>query len=152
MTATTTLETTATTSRSGQHGWAAYAAITAGGALLLKSLLIIGSGDSVPTAPMAVLYLTGIALALAAAVGTGLRQRRGRRAVVGFALFAFVALWIVMLGDALTPIFELFSDEAYVGDEGPVGVLGIALLAFGSVLGRRDRMTDRVTDRMTGAK
>lgn len=122
-----------------RHAWVPYVAVAAGAALFIKAIAIIGSADEAPDTPMALLYLAGILLAVAAAIGTGLRQRRGRRTIVAVPLAVFVAAWIVGIADLLTPLFEVFSDEAYVGDEGPVGVLGLALLVAGSLMGRRDR-------------
>lgn len=112
--------------------WVPYVAIAAGGMLLLKAVLIIGSGGNDFGPLTGLLYLAGALLALAAAIGTGMRQRIGRRALVGTALTVLVVLWFLGLGDLLTPVFQLFSPEEYVNDEGPIGLIGLVLLALGA--------------------
>lgn len=57
-----------------RHTWVPYVGAAAGAALLLKAVLIIGSGNDVGEGPMAVLYLGGLLLGVVAAVGAGLRR------------------------------------------------------------------------------
>ena len=131
-----------------KHTWVPYVAIAAGAALLLKAVLIIGNGDGdfggVSTTFM---YLGGLILALVAAVGFGLNQRVadgyqrvGRRSLVAIGSVALLILWVMGISDLTAPVFEaVIGDEVYVGDEGPVGLLGAVLIA----LGARARMTER---------
>jgi hypothetical protein len=114
----------------------AYLAILAGGALLLHAVLVIGSEDGLDTAAV-ILFFGGNLLALAAAITTGLRARRGWRALTAIGLSVLVIAWVMGLGDLTEPLFEAFKDEDYVGDAGPLGILGAALLALG--IGQRAR-------------
>lgn len=127
MTATTTLET-----RTAAHTWVPYVAIISGALLLVKSTLIIGSEDSLPGGPEVAMYLTGLLLGIGAAVGVGLRQRRGRRAPVAIALCIALVAYIVAFSDVVGMAFEAMSDAPWVADEGPVGVLGAVLLLLGA--------------------
>lgn len=116
-------------------------AIAAGAALLLKAVLIIsnGAGDFGGVATT-VMYLGGLILALVAAVGFGLNQRVGRRSLVAIGAVVLLILWVMGISDLTAPVFEAaIGDEVYVGDEGPVGLLGALLIA----LGARARMTER---------
>lgn len=131
---------TAPTRTSVRHPWVPAVGALAGAALATKAALIIGSGNAVGDTPMAVLYLAGNAVALVAAVGLGLRRRRlWQRIVVGVAAPLLFAAWILSLGEILNPVSELFSDAAHVGDELPVGVVGLALLAASYVGYRADQ-------------
>jgi len=117
--------------RGARHTWVPYVAAAAGAALLLKAVLIIASGDSIPDAPMVVLYLGGVLLGVVAAVGGGLRrQRTGARVGVALGGVVLLVLWIVGLGDLLEPVISLVSDAEHVGDEVPVGVAGAVLLGL----------------------
>jgi peptidoglycan/LPS O-acetylase OafA/YrhL len=123
-----------------KHNWVPYAAIIAGASLLLMTVLIFTTKDDVSDSVAVPLYLGGLLLALAAAVGTGLRMRRGRRAIVAVGLSMLVVAWAMGIGDLLTPIFEaLFGDKEYVGDQGPIGLFGAVLVA----LGARAKVADR---------
>lgn len=127
-----------------RHAWVPAVGALAGTALTVKAALIIGSGNGVGDQPMAVLYLAGIAVGIVAAVGLGLRRRPlWQRIVVGVAAPLLLVLWILGLGEVLNPIAELFSNEAYVGDELPVGVAGLVLLAT-SLIGYRADESGRV--------
>ncbi len=113
------------------HSWVPYVAITAGAALLLKVVLIIASEDTVADGITGPLYLGALLFGLAAAIGAGLRRERRRAlAAIGFCLL--LVFYVIGLSDAVKPLFESFSDEAYVIDEGPLGLLGLALLALGA--------------------
>lgn len=128
---TTTTTPTDPTAVQVHHSWVPYVAITAGAALLLKVVLIIASEDTVADGITGPLYLGSMLLGLAAALGAGLRRPRRRAlAAVGFCV-AFV-LYVIAFSDAMKPLFESFSDKAYVIDEGPLGLLGLALLALGA--------------------
>jgi len=122
-----------------RHSWAAYAAVAGGAALLLKAVLIIASEDTVADGPMVVLYLGGILLGLAAAIGTGLRQRRGRRAGTALGLCLLIVAFVMVLSDGIESAFKVISDAPWVVDEGPIGLLGVILLA----LGARSRVGER---------
>jgi hypothetical protein len=117
--------------------WVPYVAVAAGATLLLKAVLVIGTEDAdTPITPL--LYLAGLLLALAAAIGFGLSRRR-HRALIAIGSSLLVVLWVMGIGDLLTPVFEAIKDEEYVGDEGPIALLGLILLALG-VLGSQRRV------------
>ena len=121
------------------HRWVPYVAVAAGAAYVLKVALIWGSDDTFNENALGVLYLGGLLLGIAAGIGAGLRQRRGRRALVGIALPVLLVSWVMGLGDLLKPVFELFSDAEHVAVEGPLLVLGVVLLALGARAGASDR-------------
>lgn len=122
-----------------KHAWVPYVAIAAGTAYILKVALIWGSGDTANSTVIGILYISGALLGIAAAIGTGLRQRHGRRALVAVGLAALLVIWVMGLGDTLKPVFGLFSDKEYVEVEGPLGLLGVALLALGALGKRTER-------------
>lgn len=114
-----------------RHTWVPYVGAAAGAALLLKAALIIGSGNQVADAPMAVLYLLGLALGLVAAVGAGLRRdRMPVRVTTAVGAAILLLLWITGLGDALKPVVGLLTDAEHVQVETPVGLAGVVLLAM----------------------
>jgi hypothetical protein len=119
-----------------RYRWVPYAAIVGGALLLVESALVIGSEDSLADGPMVALFDVGHLLALAAAIGVGLQQRRGRRAVVAVGLSVALVAYVIAFSDVVGTVFEAMSDAPWVGDEGPVGVLGVVLLALGA-LGHR---------------
>jgi drug/metabolite transporter (DMT)-like permease len=114
-----------------KHNWVPYAAIAAGTILLVKAVIVISSDDEVLTDVTAWMYLAGLLLAVAAAVGYALNRER-RRALIGVGLVLAIVAWVIGVGDLLTPVFEIFSDSDYLGDEGPIGLLGVVLLALGA--------------------
>lgn len=118
--------------------WVPYVTVAAGATLLVGSGIVFSRQEDGGAVPVA-LYFVGLALALAAAIGFGLRQRRGRRALAAVGASLLLVAWVMALGDQMTPLFEVFSDEAYVSDEGPIAVLGLALLAMGAFAGRGSR-------------
>ena len=114
-----------------RHTWVPWVAALAGAAFTLKVVLIFASGNELPGGPLAVLYLSGLALGIAAAVGAGLRQRGALRSVgVGLGSVLLLVLWIMGFGDALKPVVGLVSDTTYVKDEVPVLLAGLVLLAL----------------------
>jgi hypothetical protein len=114
-----------------RHTWVPWVAALAGAAFTLKVLLILGSGNGVPEEPMAVLYLTGLALGVAAGVGAGLRQQGVLRGLaVGAGSVVLLVLWIMGLGDALKPVVAVVSDAQHVKDEVPVLLAGLVLLGL----------------------
>ena len=121
------------------HSWVPYAAVAAGAAYVLKVALIWGSDDTANDTVIGILYFAGLLLGIAAGIGAGLRQRRGRRALVGTVLSVLLVVWVMGLGDVLKPVFAAFSDAGHVAEEGPLLVLGLVLLA----LGARSRMGER---------
>lgn len=121
------------------HSWVPYVAVASGACLLLKAVLIIATEDGVADVAEVGLYLGGILLALAAAIGAGLRSRHGRRAVTAVGLCLLVVFYVMGLSDGVEALFAPISDAPWVRDEGPVGLLGVILLA----LGARGRGSDR---------
>ena len=121
-----------------KHSWVPYAAIAAGAVLVTKAVIVISSDDEVLTATTGWMYLIGLLLAVAAAVGYAVSRER-HRTLVGIGLVLAIVAWVIGVGDLLTPAFELFSDSEYLGDEGPIALLGLVLLA----LGARAKITER---------
>jgi drug/metabolite transporter (DMT)-like permease len=111
--------------------WVPYATVAAGASLVLMSAVVFASRSDGPDWAV-VPYLLGLALALAAAIGYGVSRRRGRRTVTAVGLSALVVLWAMGIGDLLTPVFEVFSKEDYVGDQGPIALMGVVLLVLGA--------------------
>ena len=117
------------------HRWVPYVAVAAGAAYVLKVAVIWGSDDTASETLTGVLYIGGLLLGIAAGIGAGLRQRRGRRAVVAVALPVLLVAWVMGLGDTLKPVFEAFSDAEHVAVEGPLLLLGLVLLGLGARAG-----------------
>jgi hypothetical protein len=112
-----------------RHAWVPYVAGLAGGALLLKAALIIASGNQVDPRPMAVLYLTGLACGLVAAIGAGLRRRHVlSKIALALGLTTLLGAWIIGLSDAVEPLIAVVSEAAHVVDEVPVGAAGLVIL------------------------
>lgn len=131
--------TSTASSTSVRHAWVPTAGALAGAALTAKAALIIGSSGSISEGPMAVLYLAGLAVGLVAAIGLGLRRGKvWQRIAVAVVASLLLVFWILGLGEVLNPVAELFSNEAYVGDELPVGVAGVVMLAAAYVGYRSD--------------
>lgn len=97
-----------------------------------------GATDGAADTATGLLYLGGLALALAAAIGTGLRARRGRRTLVAVGLSVAVVAWIMGVGDLVEPVVDAFSDTQYVIHEAMILVIGLALLALGALSRRRE--------------
>jgi hypothetical protein len=117
-----------------RHGWVPYAAMASGAGFLLMSVLVFASKDDIDT-PAVVLYLGSILVALAAAIGQGIRVGGGKGALVAVGLCLSVVAWVMGVGDLLAPVFEKINDQEYVGDQGPIAVLGLVLVILGT-LGR----------------
>lgn len=124
-----------------KHSWVPYAAIASGASLLVMTVLVFATEDKVSEAAAVPFYFAGVLLAVAAAIGAGLRARPGRRALVGIGLTVLVIAWVMVIGDVLTEsAFEaMFDGQEYAGDQGPLGLLGAALVA----LGARAKIVDR---------
>lgn len=128
----TTSTDTALSTDARRHPWVPWVAAVAGAAFLLKAVLIIASGDRIGDAPMAVLYLGGLFLGVVAAVGFGLRRERtAAKVAVAAGGVALLVMWIMGLGDLLTPLVALVSEAEHVQVEVPIGVAGAVLLAAG---------------------
>lgn len=110
--------------------WVPYVAITAGATLLVKAVIVVASDDEVLTATTGWMYLVGLLLAAAAAVGYAMSRRY--RVLTGVGLVLAIVAWVIGVGDLLTPLFEVFSDSEYLADEGPIGLLGVVLLGLGA--------------------
>lgn len=118
--------------------WVPYVTIAAGAVLLLKAVIVIGSDDEVLTSSTAWMYLAGLLLAAAAAIGYAV-GRRTHRILVGVGLIVAITAWVMGIGDLLEPAFRVFSDSEFLADEGPIGLLGVVLL----VLGARSSLSTR---------
>lgn len=123
-----------------KHNWVPYAAIAAGTIFFAETVDIFVEGGDKHLGLMVPFWMLAIALSLAAAIGTGLRSRPGRRILVGAGLSVLVVAWIMGLGDLTGPVFEsVFGHHEYVNDEGPIGLLGVVLLALGAHAKLNDR-------------
>lgn len=123
-----------------RHGWVPVVGALAGAALTVKAGLIIASGDEVSDTSMGVLYVGGLLLGAAAAVGVGLRRHRTwARWATAVGLCLLLVQWVVGLSDALKPVFGAFSDAQHVKDEGGILVLGVVLLGLSLVARAKDQ-------------
>ena len=118
--------------------WVPYVAVAAGAALLISSVITFATEGDEPVVSVA-LFFAGWLLALVACVGFGLSRRPGRRALVAVGTSVLVVLWIMGIGDLLTPLVEVFSKKEYVGDEVPLVILALVLLGLGARAGRGTR-------------
>jgi hypothetical protein len=116
-----------------KHSWVPYVAIAAGTAYVVKMVLIFGTDDTAPDLATAVCWFAGLILGVAAAIGYGLRQPRGRRALVAVGGAVLLVAWVFGLGDITSPVFEQVTDTSYGPEELPLGLLGVVLLAIGAL-------------------
>lgn len=116
------------------------AALTAGVVLILKAMLIIGTANAVSETAMGVLYVIGVALPLVAAAGIA-SPHHGRAKQAGIYLGVILAhlFFLTFLSDGLKGAVGVFSEQAYVIDEVPVALLGLAWLATGLWMRISDR-------------
>jgi len=139
MSVNTTAQST-TSPATARHRWVPAVGALAGLALTVKAGLIIGTGDAIAEQPMAILYLTGLGVGAAAAIGLGLRRNKLALRIATAVLAPLLLIaWIMGLGEVVEPLFQLFSDAQYVRDEGPIGLLGVVLLAAAYVGYARDQ-------------
>jgi hypothetical protein len=115
-----------------QHNWVPYVAIASGTAYVMKMVFIFSTDNTAPDLATSICYIGGLLLGVAAAIGFGLRQRRGRRTVVAVGSAVLLVAWVMGLGDFTSPLFEQFTDEAYAAEELPLGLLGVVLIALGA--------------------
>ena len=114
-----------------RHTWMPYVAAVAGVALLTKGLIAAAQGDESPDLATAVLYLGGIALGIAAAVGTGLRQPSPlRKVAVGTGLSLLLVAWMIGLGELVEPVITLFTDVESRRQELPIAFAGLVVLGL----------------------
>jgi len=119
------------TSSTARHTWVPWVAALSGAAYTLKVTLILATDNTMPEAPLGVLYLSALALGLVAAVGAGLRQRAAvRRVAVGFGSALLLVAWIMGLGEVLEPLLAQVSDARHVQEEVPILLAGLMLLGL----------------------
>lgn len=120
----------------------AWAALIAGAALVVKVAHIFAV-DGSEHVLQAILYLGGIALAIPAAIGVGASYGSTKPRKVGWGFLAFFGFvfFIMMLSDAVgAAIGAVYDAPAYVGDEVPIALAGLAWLAVGyRLLNKGDR-------------
>lgn len=118
-----------TTTTAPRHTWVPYVAAASGASLLVVATLDMATRGRLASSTFVPVYLTGLALAVAAAVGTGLRRSSTlSRVGVAVGLVLGVAAWIMAVGDMLTPLTDLVSKSEYVGDDVPIALLGAGVL------------------------
>lgn len=123
-----------------KHSWVPYSAIAGGASLLVMTVQVFATENRVSDSAAVPFYFAGLLLAVAAAIGAGLRSPRGRRTLVALPLALLVVAWAFGLGDLTSPVFEaVLGDAEHVGDQGPIGLLGVVLL----VLGARAKIAER---------
>lgn len=143
----TTTPTTTAPTTARRHTWVPMVAALSGAAYVFKVSLILATDNRISEGPMAVLYLGGLALGLAAAVGAGLRQRGVLRSLaVGAGSAVLLIAWIMGLGEVLEPALAAVSDAQHVQDEVPILVAGLVLL----VLAWRARSRDVQAGTLSG--
>lgn len=109
-----------------------------GSALVLKVLVIVATGNGAPATVEAALYLLGVAVPLVTAGAVALlRSGWLRRLGVGLGVAIAHLVYITMLSDGVGAAVELLTDEAYLVDEVPVALLGLAWLTVAYRLRRR---------------
>lgn len=111
----------------------AWAALIAGAALVIKVAHIFAT-DGSDHIIQPVLYLGGIVLGVVGAVGVGARYGSTRLKKVGLGVLTFFGFifFLMMLSDAMQGLINAIVDApAYVGDEVPVALAGLAWLFVG---------------------
>lgn len=112
------------------HTWVPYVAAAAGAVLSLKAVLVVATDDGVPAA-IGVLYLLGLLLGLAAAVGAGVRQSGwARSAAVGAGGAVLLLMWVMGLGEVVEPVVGAVTDDEHAPVEAPILLAGLVLLAL----------------------
>lgn len=111
-------------------GWAA---LICGAALLVKvANIFLVEGANNPIQPA--LYLGAIAVATVAAAGVGARygSSKAKKVAIGVATFVGFVFFLMMLSDAIGGLIDGVADvPAYVPDEAPIALAGIAWLIVG---------------------
>lgn len=121
-----------------RHTWVPYVAALAGATLLVKGTLASVQDDGTNDTAMAVMYLGGIALGLAAAVGAGLRRGGWSGAALGAGLAALLVGWITGLGESLEPVVGAVTDDRAVQEEVPIAAAGLVVLLLAWLAWSRD--------------
>jgi hypothetical protein len=135
---TTTISTRRPTA--ARHSWVPAVGALSGATFVLVCALVLGFHNDFPDGPLVVMYDLAILTGVAAGIGLGLRRTAlWARIVVAVAAPLLVLAWIVGLGEIVEPLVAVFSDQQYVQDEVPPGLLGVVLLAASYVGIRRDQ-------------
>lgn len=123
-----------------RHSWVPAVGGLSGAAFVLVCALVLGFHDEFPDGPLIVMYDLAILTGVAAGIGLGLRRRAlGARIAVAVAAPVLVVAWILGLGEVVEPLVAVFSDQQYVQDEVPPGLLGVVLLAASYIGFRHDQ-------------
>lgn len=119
------------TAHAPRHTWVPWVAALAGAALTLKIVLLAAGGEGMSDTPFALLYLSGLALGLAASVGVGLRQRGALRSLgLGLGSAVLLLAWIMGLGEVLEPLVGVVTSSTTAQEETPILVAGLVLLGL----------------------
>lgn len=111
----------------------AWGALAAGAAFVVKVTHIFAL-DGAEHPVHGVLYVAGIVLGVVGASGVGAYYGRSVTTRIGFGVLAFVLfmLFLLTLSDGVGAVVDaLFAGQAYVADEVPVALVGMAWLAVG---------------------
>ena len=114
--------------------WGAIAAMVAGAALVLKVTVIFVTDGSVDDSITIPLYVGGYLIPLFAAAGIAAKyaSRWFTRVGVWFGVFLLHAMYITMLSDGVKGLINAIADvPAYVANEAPVALIGLAWLVVG---------------------
>ena len=114
--------------------WGAIAAMVAGAALVLKVTFIFVTDGNASDSITAALYIGGYLIPLFAAAGIAAKfaSRWFTRVGVWFGVFLLHAMYITMLSDGVKGLINAVADvPTYVGDEGPVALIGLVWLVVG---------------------
>ena len=118
------------TTTPARHTWVPFVAAAAGAVLALKAVLVVATEDGVPGA-IGVLYLLGLLLGLAAAVGAGLRQTGWARSLgIGLGAAVLLLLWVMGLGEVVEGAVGAVTDDEHAPVEAPILLAGLVLLGL----------------------
>jgi hypothetical protein len=111
----------------------AWAALAAGAALVVKVAHIFATDGSAKTLP-AILYIAGFVLGMVGAAGIGSYYGGTRltKIALGIGTFLGFVFFMMMLSDGVGAAIDAVVDApAYVADEAPIALAGLAWLFAG---------------------
>lgn len=127
----------------------AWGALAAGAALVIKVAQIFAT-DGADHPIQAVLYIGGILLGILGAAGVGSYYGSTTPKKVGLGVGTFLLFLVFMMGlsDGIGSLVAAVTDgPAYVADEVPIALVGLAWLFVGYRLMKGSDTTNRMTPR-----